>query len=78
MSLEKISMASLLVVAVIGLAWSAYSFGQASQGQAFDQARYQEFKAAELPDKCQTPPGYTDQAWQEHMSHHPEQYQECF
>ncbi len=28
-------------------------------------------------DKCATPPGYTDESWQQHMSHHPDRYKEC-
>lgn len=28
-------------------------------------------------DKCQTPPGYTPEEWQDHISHHPDQYREC-
>lgn len=31
-----------------------------------------------LPDKCKTPPGYTDEDWNEHLGHHPDQYAECF
>ena len=31
----------------------------------------------ELPDKCKTPPGYTDEDWKQHMNHHPDQYAEC-
>jgi uncharacterized membrane protein YdfJ with MMPL/SSD domain len=28
-------------------------------------------------DKCAPPPGQTEEAWQEHMSHHPNVYKEC-
>ena len=28
-------------------------------------------------DKCKLQPGYTEQDWKEHMSHHPEIYKEC-
>jgi hypothetical protein len=28
-------------------------------------------------DKCQTPPGYTQESWREHMGHHPDIYKEC-
>lgn len=28
-------------------------------------------------DKCTPPVGQTEEAWQEHMSHHPEMYKEC-
>lgn len=30
-----------------------------------------------LPDKCKTPPGYTDAGWREHWGHHPDQFAEC-
>ncbi len=33
---------------------------------------------AELKNNpCATPPGYTEQSWREHMSHHPDRYKEC-
>ncbi|MEK6897084.1 MAG: hypothetical protein AABW93_00990 [Nanoarchaeota archaeon] len=28
-------------------------------------------------DKCEPAPGYTEQEWREHMSHHPNIYAEC-
>ena len=28
-------------------------------------------------DKCSPPAGQTEEAWQEHMSHHPDIYKEC-
>ena len=28
--------------------------------------------------KCAVAPGYTEQEWYEHMSHHPNIYAECF
>ena len=28
-------------------------------------------------DKCAPAPGYTEQEWKEHMSHHPSLYREC-
>ncbi|HEA46550.1 MAG TPA: hypothetical protein ENH99_02095 [Candidatus Pacearchaeota archaeon] len=30
-----------------------------------------------VDDKCSPTPGYTEEAWREHMSHHPEMYKEC-
>ncbi len=41
-------------------------------------ASYRKGIASELNDKCVTPPGYTDESWKEHMSHHPDRYKECF
>jgi hypothetical protein len=28
-------------------------------------------------DKCEPGPGYTEESWREHMSHHPGIYREC-
>jgi len=28
-------------------------------------------------DKCSPPAGQTEEAWREHMSHHPDIYKEC-
>lgn len=28
-------------------------------------------------DKCTPAPGYTEGAWKDHMSHHPDIYKEC-
>ena len=28
-------------------------------------------------DKCSPAPGYNEEAWREHMSHHPDIYKEC-
>ena len=30
-----------------------------------------------LEDKCKPAPGYTEESWREHMSHHPNIYKEC-
>ena len=38
---------------------------------------FQKFASAELQDKCKTPPGYSDEDWQQHMGHHPDRYTEC-
>ena len=60
------------IVALVGvLAWSILK-------PDYYGANYQKAKVAELPDKCKTPPGYTDAEWREHMGHHPDQYKECF
>ena len=70
-----------LVIAATGLlVWSVFGFLSTTPVKSLrnTDANYAKYKAAELPDKCQTPPGYTDEKWTEHMSHHPDQYQECF
>ena len=41
------------------------------------QEKYNEFVSAEQEDKCVTPPGYNEQEWKEHMSHHPDRYKGC-
>ena len=43
-----------------------------------NDGNFQKFVDAEITDKCQTPEGYTDEQWAEHMSHHPDRYKECF
>ena len=30
-----------------------------------------------VADKCKPAPGYTEESWREHMSHHPNIYREC-
>jgi hypothetical protein len=30
-----------------------------------------------VEDKCEPAPGYDEEAWREHMSHHPNIYKEC-
>jgi len=30
-----------------------------------------------VEDKCKPAPGYTEESWREHMSHHPNIYKEC-
>ena len=30
-----------------------------------------------IKDKCAPGPGYTEESWREHMSHHPGIYKEC-
>jgi len=30
-----------------------------------------------IEDRCSPEPGYTEQSWNDHMSHHPDIYREC-
>ena len=30
-----------------------------------------------VSEKCKPAPGYTEEAWREHMGHHPSIYKEC-
>jgi rhodanese-related sulfurtransferase len=80
MDIDKIISVALIVAAAGALLWSVMSFINTDTGdKVLGSAEY--FKAAvsaELPDKCQTPDGYTDEEWAEHMSHHPDRYAECF
>lgn len=41
------------------------------------QENYEEFVSAELSDKCAVPEGYTEEAWKQHMGHHPDRYEGC-
>ncbi len=71
---EKIIVYLLLGLAIVALLWAVYSFYKTS----FFGERYNEALANEnSQDKCQTPAGYNDESWREHMSHHPEIYEEC-
>jgi len=74
-------MTVLVTVAIGGLVWSGLSFFTTNKLAVTIKntpENFAAFKAAELPDKCLTPPGYSDEEWREHMSHHPDQYGGCF
>ncbi len=70
---EKIILYGLLVVIVIGLVFSISTFFS----KGYSQKEYDKFVSAEGNNKCETPEGYTDQEWKDHMSHHPKRYKEC-
>lgn len=81
MQTEKILIVILVGAALAGLAWTISGFSQGSSHSARLVNTPQNFNQAlpaELADICQTPEGYTDEEWLEHMSHHPDRYQECF
>jgi len=40
-------------------------------------SNYQKALSSEQTDICATPPGYSDESWREHMSHHPDRYKAC-
>ena len=66
----------LIAAAVIVVAFSVYNLINGSNYYGSD---YQKAMSAQNPtDICATPEGYTDEAWREHMSHHPDMYAECF
>ncbi len=59
-----------VVVAVAAVGFVAYQL-------LYFGGSYENAVSSELSDKCATPPGYTDEAWTEHMSHHPDRYAGC-
>ena len=67
---------SILYVVIIGLVivsiFLGYQWYQKYYGVSYSKAM-----SSELDNKCATPSGYTDEAWREHMGHHPDQYKEC-
>ncbi len=69
----------LVAVIVAGVLLIGLSFAQLFTSPRVQNTpqNYQQFKSAELSDKCATPSGYTDAQWREHMGHHPDQYKEC-
>ena len=65
----------LIAAAVVVVAFSVYNL----VGNNYYGSNYQKAMSAQNPtDICATPEGYTDEAWREHMSHHPDMYAECF
>ena len=70
---ENIILYVILGLVLIALVFSISTFFS----KGYSQQDYNKFVSAELEDKCKTPPGYTDQQWEEHMSHHPDRYKEC-
>lgn len=62
----------ILLFSILLLIWSVYTTLQPKYG-----ANYQRALQSELPDRCVTPHGYTNEEWGEHMSHHPDRYKEC-
>ena len=79
MRVEKIIVLALITAGLGVLAWSvSNAISRTQNNSGILSVRYQQSVADELPDKCQAPPDYTDEAWQEHMSHHPDRYSECF
>lgn len=72
--MEQNKVVLLAMVAIFVLV--AAVFAVVVQGTYYGDS-YKKALAAEQPNKCDTPPGYTDESWREHMSHHPSQYTEC-
>ena len=73
MKREEIIVYGILIIVIIALVFTISTFFS----KGYSQKEYNKFVSAEGSNKCETPSGYTDQEWREHMSHHPEQYKEC-
>ena len=72
---NKLTTAVIIFVAVF-IGFVAYEVYYAGNGHT--EAKYQATIAAQVSsDKCATPAGYTDEQWKQHMSHHPDMYEEC-
>lgn len=67
----------LIAIFLIGLAIFAFAAYSLLSTNYYSGEGYKRAVSAELPDKCKTPPGYTDAQWREHMGHHPDRYAEC-
>ena len=70
---EKFTLYIILAVIFIVLVFSITSMFK----KDYTEEDYNKFISAEQQDKCATPPGYTDEEWKDHMSHHPNIYAEC-
>ncbi len=79
MKSQDVLITILLIGALVGIIWSTVGlFSKDIDTTDNTPESYRQAVSAELEDKCQTPDGYTDDEWQEHMSHHPDRYKECF
>ncbi len=68
--LLQIIFGAVIIVLIVVSSFLGYQWYQ-------NYSSYKKGVASELNDKCATPPGYTDESWKEHMSHHPDRYKEC-
>lgn len=69
---KTLAVFGVIFVLVLGVVLASYAQSTQYYGTAYKKAL-----ASQLPDKCATPPGYSEQEWREHMGHHPDQYREC-
>ncbi len=81
--------AMVFVAAIVSITLIYWSISASSDNSSNDaknavtdvsehtEERYRKAVEAETKDPCATPDGYTDDAWREHMSHHPDRYKEC-
>lgn len=68
---EKLIWYGLLALVVIGLLWTLNNYFTTNTVNQVAQSN------TALPSKCIAPAGYTQESWNEHMGHHPDQYAEC-
>ncbi len=69
--------AGLFLLAITGIGKDVSGPNAAAASLQDNGSNFQKFVAAELPDKCKTPPGYSDADWKQHLGHHPDRYAEC-
>lgn len=74
---KKKEQASIIIYAIIAVLVLTSSVLIYQWYQTHFGADYNKALQSELQDICATPPGYTDETWREHMSHHPDRYKEC-
>ncbi len=69
--------AKLIYIALVAIAaifiFTVYVYYQTYFGTEYTRA----VSSQNTNNICQVPLGYTEEAWKEHMSHHPDQYREC-
>ncbi len=69
---EKIVLIALAITIAV-FVFALYSYYQTYFGSEYKKA----VSSQDPSDICKAPPGYTEESWREHMSHHPDQYREC-
>ncbi|MFH1256508.1 MAG: hypothetical protein V1494_04390 [Candidatus Diapherotrites archaeon] len=75
----NLAFGALIVVGVLAVALFASGAFNGNSKVQYSAANYQQAVAVQNPnDVCATPAGYTDEQWSTHMSHHPDQYAQCF
>lgn len=77
---DRLLYAAVAIAVVAIIAFNVYAFSRPGGGSVEKtNENFNKLKAAENPsDKCAAPEGYTQDEWEQHMSHHPELYPECF
>lgn len=77
--LIRIAVYTAIIIAAALLVYSVYTTFFENSKVPNTPADYEKALASEnKEDICATPSDYTDEEWREHMSHHKEQYRQCF